>query len=334
MIMGKNIINQLQIIIYLLSLFLISCNQSQPADNFTYTVPSVDAPPPKSLPRVVVTTGILCSLTQQIAGETINLDCLIPADKNPRSYQITPTDQQAINQAQLIMVHGYNLEPSLIAFMRTQKQLSPVVAVGEQAQPKPRLLKSGNKSVADPFIWHDVRNGIKMADIIRNQLQNLVPENAHIYRQNHQKLVTELNQLHNWIQSRIASIPAYNRIFISIHPELGYYANTYGLASRSYLQPISNKSQISTEQINTLAQAIRKTRVPAIFVEAGINPLVFQAIAQQSQVRIFTRPLFTYGLGKHGSQVDTYQRVMTHNTRAIVEGLGGTYLMFEVQANR
>lgn len=332
--MGKSIIKQLQIIVYLGNLFLVSCSQSQPVDNFTYTVSSVDTPPPKNIPRVVATTSVLCNLTHQIAGETINLDCLIPPDVNPRSYQITPADQQTINQGQLILVHGYNLEPSLIGFLRTQKQLSSPVAVAEQAQPKPRLLKSGNKSIADPFIWHDVRNGIKMADIIHNQLQNLAPENANIYRQNHQKLVTELNQLHNWIQSRIASIPAYNRTFISTHPELGYYANTYGLASRSYLQPIRKNSQLSPEQINTLAQAIRKTRVPAIFVEAGINPAIFQAIAQQSQVRIFTRPLFTYGLGKNGSQVDTYQRVMTNNTRAIVEGLGGTYLMFEVQANR
>lgn len=329
MVMGTTRIRWLKISLLLFNLLLYGCNNSRQLNNITYNTPTITSAPSANLPRVVVTTSVLCNLTQQIAVETIALSCLIPNTANPRTYQITDQDRETINQAQLILFHGYNLEPNIIKFIQTSKNSIPKIAVAEQAQPKPLLLKSGNKMVADPFIWHDARNATKLADIIRNNLQKLTPKNADIYTQNNQKLVTQINQLHNWIKSRIASIPPYNRAFISTYSELGYYTNIYGLKSLSNLQAIRKNTKLPPERITAIVKDIQKTRVPTIFVESAINPPIFTNISKQAQVRMFERKLFTYGLGEVGSETDSYQQMMTANTRAIVEGLGGTYLMFE-----
>ncbi|MEY3334897.1 MAG: hypothetical protein RLZZ176_3202, partial [Cyanobacteriota bacterium] len=49
----------------------------------------------------------------------------------------------------------------------------------------------------------------------------------------------------------------------------------------------------------------------------------------RAKVKVFERPLYIDGLGKPGSDGETYQKMMTANTRIIIEGLGGTYLKFE-----
>lgn len=327
-------INKYLGILILFSLLLSACNNSQSSNqNTTYTTPVNTSPVVDNRPRVVATTSVICSLTEQIAGDTIALDCLIPPKQNPRSYKMTDSDRQRMKLAQLILWHGYNLEPSMREYIRNPKssldQAIPKIAIAELAQPKPRLLKTGDREVSDPFIWHDARNTIKMADVIRNHLQKLAPKNAQIYTRNHQKLVAELKGLHTWIQGRINSIPSYNRVFISTYPELGYYANTYGLKSSNYIQSIRVNTKLSVTQLESLAKNLKKTRVPTIFAESSLNPTIFNTISQKAQVRVFDGKIYTYGLGEAGSSGETYQKMMTSNTRIIVEGLGGTYLIFE-----
>ncbi|MFM6308505.1 MAG: metal ABC transporter substrate-binding protein, partial [Dolichospermum sp.] len=59
-----------------------------------------------------------------------------------------------------------------------------------------------------------------------------------------------------------------------------------------------------------------------------------ESLAREANVKVFQRPLYINGLGTAGSDGDTYQKMITANTRIIVEGLGGTYLKFELNQNK
>ncbi|KKJ00445.1 Mn transporter MntC [Prochlorothrix hollandica PCC 9006 = CALU 1027] len=89
------------------------------------------------LPRVVVTTSILCNLTQQIAATTVDLTCLIEPGQDPHSYKPIPSDRKAIDQADLILYGGYDLEPGLIALVTARDDTAVKVAVYEAAVPDP-----------------------------------------------------------------------------------------------------------------------------------------------------------------------------------------------------
>ena len=71
-----------------------------------------------------------------------------------------------------------------------------------------------------------------------------------------------------------------------------------------------------------------------IFAEVEINPNLIQSVATEAEVNISDRKLYAEGLGEPASDADTYQKMMIANTRTIVEGLGGTYLIFETKAAR
>jgi manganese/iron transport system substrate-binding protein len=53
----------------------------------------------ENFPEVAAMISVLCDLTKQIAGDIINLICLIPPALDPRIYQPIPEDMQAIEQA-------------------------------------------------------------------------------------------------------------------------------------------------------------------------------------------------------------------------------------------
>ncbi|NJM73439.1 MAG: zinc ABC transporter solute-binding protein [Scytonema sp. RU_4_4] len=282
-----------------------------------------------NLPKVVATTSILCDLTKQIAEETIHLTCLIPPDTNPYLYQPKPEDREAIQQAKLILFSGYNLEPRLLKLMKASKSGASKIAVAQRAVPQPLEFRGQGKTLPDPYVWHNAKNGIRMVDVISNNLSKAIPENASLYRSNAQKVKNELTQLDAWIQSRIASLPTQQRELVTNQDVMGYYAKAYGLFYAPILEGVSDRGKANATQVQAVTRYIKQSKVPMLFIETTNSSHSIKNIAKKTKAKVSERKLFANNLGAPGSEGDTYQKMMVANTRTIVEGLGGTYLIFE-----
>jgi manganese/iron transport system substrate-binding protein len=282
----------------------------------------------KNLPQVVVTNSILCDLTKQVAETTINLTCLIPPSINPQIYQPTPEDIQAIEQADLILYHGYDFEPGLIKVINSTKNRSPKVAVGQRAISEPQKVQENGRNYPEPHIWHNVKNTIKILKLINSNLSKISPQNEKKYSSNTKKITNELNQLHNWIKDTLATIPPKNRKLLTTHQAMIYYVKAYNLPYKEGLSGISDQNNLTNKKVKNLAQYIQNAKVTTIFADTTTNLVLLEPITKEANVKLFSRQLYIDGLGKPGSDGETYQKMMDANTRSIVEGLGGTYLKF------
>lgn len=316
-----------------LQILLSACSNQNNVNNTTALTIRTTAPqitPKPNLPQVVVTTSVLCDLTKQVAGNTLDINCLIPSDTNPRNYQPQAKDRQAIDKAKLVLYNGYNLEPNLFNTIKASKNPVPKIAVAQVAVPKLRLnSQQGNKKLINPYLWHDAKNTTAMVDVISNNLKKVAPKNAKLYTANTKKLKTQIAALDKWIKSRTASIPSYQRTLITNNTEMGYYTKAYGLKYETAFTTINPSLYPASPKLKPLVTNIRKTRVPSIFISNTVNPQLVQSVAKQANVIVSERSLFGNNLGAKGSESDTYQKMMIANTRTIVEGLGGTYLIFK-----
>ncbi len=316
------------VILFLLQFVISACSNQNNVKNTTSL--TIKTPENKNLPKVVVTTSVLCDLTKQIARNTVNITCLIPPDINPRRYQVEEEDSNAIAEAKLIFYNGYNLEPAVFNLIKASKNPAPKIAVGERAVTKPKLIiQEGNKRLNNPYLWHNPKNVSLMVDIISDNLKKVAPKNANIYANNGKKVKGEINKLDKWIKLRIASIPSSQRQLITNNLEIGYYTQAYGLKYETAFVNISNNENSSSSRLKPLINSIRKSGVPSIFITNLVNPKLVKTVAKEADVRISGKQLFVHNLGMPGSEGDTYQKMMVANTRTIVEGLGGTYLKFE-----
>ncbi len=303
-------------------------NNSNKTTSYTTTVTTTTAVQ-KDLPLVVATTSVLCDLTKQITAETINLTCLTSPSINPKVYQPTPADRQAINQAKVIIFNGYNLEPGLEKFILSSKNKAPKLPVAKIAVPSPLMKTVNGKKVADPYVWHNAKNAVKMVDVISINLARTIPENTELYKSNTKKIKNQLLQLDSWIKTRIESIPPKKRTLITTHNEMAYYVRAYGMKLAGTLRFISPTEQTSDTKVKLLATTLQRTQIPTIFAQPTISPELIEAVAKEARVNISQRQLYTENLGLPGSEADTYQKMMVANTRTILEGLEGTYLIFE-----
>ncbi len=277
-------------------------------------------------PNVVSTSTMISDWTTEIGGSEIDLTSILKPGDDPHVYEPVPTDSQAMEEAQLILYNGFNLEPGLIRLLEGAGANAKKVAVGEVI--KPLDLQKDGQTVPDPHVWGSAENTIEMVQAIRDALIELSPDDREQFTQNANRLIVELEQLHTWIQQQVATIPPDRRKLVTTHDAFQYYARVYGLTVSGTLIGISTEEQPSAQTVQKLVESVKGLGIPSIFAETTINPQLITTVAEESGVKLAPQKLYSDSIGAPGSDGDTYIKMMVANTKAIVENLGGRYTPF------
>ena len=281
-------------------------------------------------PQVVVTSTIITNLAAEIGGEEVQITGILKPGADPHIYEPVPADSRVLEEANLILYNGYNLEPGIIKLMNATGGNVKKIPVGEVVKYL-KLDKGKGKIVPDPHVWGSAANVISMVKAIRDSLIELSPEDKNKFVENAKRLTDELQQLHIWINQEIQTIPLDKRKLITTHDAFQYYGNAYKIAISGTLIGISTEEQPSAQTVKKLVESIKKIGVPAIFAETTINPALIKTVAEEAGVKLAPTPLFSDSIGAKGSNGDTYIKMMVANTRAIVEALGGKYTPFQLK---
>ena len=274
-------------------------------------------------PLIVVSYSVLCDMASQIAEDTVELDCLIAYDQDPHTYEGTPSDRQAIEQADLVLYAGMNFEPSIIQMVNAASNYATKIPVHEQAVDTPIEYNSDGQPVPDPHIWHDVENGISMVETISKALTNVAPDNSQLYADNSSTLQAQLLELDSWIAEQIQTIPEAQRQLVTTHDAMSYYSRAYGLTVAGTLLGLSPEEEPTAARVSELVTSVREIGVPTLFAELTTNDRVLRTVANEAGVDISENVLIADGVGAQGTPEGSYQGMLEYNTCTIVEGLGG-----------
>nr|WP_232476759.1 zinc ABC transporter substrate-binding protein [Caballeronia grimmiae] len=158
---------------------------------------------------------------------------------------------------------------------------------------------------------------------MRDALIAADPDNTDAYTANAEAYLGELETLDAWVKSEVAKIPEEDRKLVTSHDALGYYTDAYGFTIvGTVLGLTTEEAEPSAQQVAELVQQIQDSGVKAIFAETIENPAVIEAIAAEAGV-VVGPELYTDALGEAGSDGDTYIKMITFNTNAIVSAILG-----------
>ena len=299
---------------------------------FGYSASVVQA---QAKPKVVASHNVICDLVKTIAQDTVDLTCLIRGDQDPHTFRPTPSQRKAIEEAQIILYGGYQLEPQVIKLLNATKTPAPKIAVYEQAITKPILAEhdehgeieatkkpNTNKQEdlePDPHVWNNVENTVAMVKTLQELLLQANPAAADVYLKNSANLTQKLWQLDAWIKDQVATIPEGQKVLVTTHDSFNYYVKEYRFDDYETLEGLSTNAAPTASQVRELVAQIKKTGTPTIFAELTANNRVITNVARAANVKLSKGELYADGLG--GSK--NYTDMMSHNTCAIVNGLGG-----------
>ena len=282
--------------------------------------------------RVIAAESFLADIAQQVAGDRLLVESLIPAGADPHTYEPIPADLVRISEADVVILNGAGFEAWLEPLLES--------AAGERGSGEQVVIEASaglisrqvdedhlddvdaaiedSDHLVDPHFWLDPVLTIRYVENIRDGLALADPEGAQSYAENAAAYISRLKELDAWIATQVATIPAERRLLVTNHESFGYFADRYGFrVAGSILPGVSSGAMPSAQQIVQLMETIQETGAPAIFLEAGAPPEMADQIAGQTGVAVVTG-LYTHSLTGKDGPVPTYLDLMRHNTDLIV----------------
>lgn len=274
--------------------------------------------------NVVATTSLVADLVQNIGGERVAVESLMGAGVDPHLYKASAGDVRIMENADVIFYNGLHLEAGLAVVLERMGETNRTVAFAGGLDPALLLAPPGYEDSFDPHIWFDVPLWMQAAEVVRDALIERDPQGAEIYRQNTQAYLSELDQLHAYVQSQVESLPPEQRVLITAHDAFNYFGRAYQFEVHG-LQGISTVTEASARDIQELADFITERQIRAIFVEASVPRRNIEAVQAAVQARGFEvrigGELFSDALGTPGTPEASYIGMVRYNVNTIVSAL-------------
>jgi ABC-type Zn uptake system ZnuABC Zn-binding protein ZnuA len=275
--------------------------------------------------RVVATTSLVADAVRRVAGEAADLAALMPPGIDPHSYEPTPQDLRAVAEAHVVFANGFGLESFLADFMESSGSSAPVVAVSEGIDPL--RVEDDNDGASrsdvgeiDPHTWLDPMNVARWVENIAAALTALDPRHAAEYRERASAYRADLDALDEELRRQIEAIPGADRLLVTDHDELGYFAARYGFRVVGAVLPgTSTAAEPSAQEIAALEDAIREYGVRAVFISQVVTPTLAQRVADDTGILLVN--LHVHSLTGPAGDAPDYLSLMRYNVRAIVSAL-------------
>ncbi|MGK0605205.1 metal ABC transporter substrate-binding lipoprotein [Enterococcus gilvus] len=274
--------------------------------------------------KVVSTNSIISDITENIAGNKIKLHSIVPIGKDPHEYEPLPEDVQKTSKADLIFYNGINLETGGNAWFtklvknakKTEDKDYFAVSKGVDVI---YLEGKNEKGKEDPHAWLNLENGIIYAKNIEKQLSKKDPKNESYYKKNLKKYVEKLSNLDKEAKSKFSSIPEDKKMIVTSEGCFKYFSKAYKVPS-AYIWEINTEEEGTPNQIKSLVEELRTTKVPSLFVESSVDDRPMKTVSKDTNIPIYST-IFTDSIAKKGNSGDSYYRMMKWNLEKIAEGL-------------
>jgi ABC-type Zn uptake system ZnuABC Zn-binding protein ZnuA len=286
----------------LLTFLLTAC---QPAANQT-----------SGRPRVLAAESFLADIAQNVAGDRLTVERLVPLGVDPHEYQPTPKDTAKIAESQVLIVNGIGYEWWLQKTLDTigGERLVVVTSAGLTANAD----TTGQHPDGDPHMWLDPNNVVRYVENIRDGLSKADPQGKSIYAANADSYIKQLKILDEWITQQVGTVSPSQRLLVTNHESLGYFADRYGFTIVGAVIPsLSTDASPTAQQMTNLIQTIKSSGANTILLDVGANPDLAQQIATETGARVVT-DLYLETLSAPDGSAPSYIMMMRHNVDLIV----------------
>jgi ABC-type Zn uptake system ZnuABC Zn-binding protein ZnuA len=264
--------------------------------------------------RVVATTTQVADLARNVAGDRASVAQILTPNADPHDYEPRPGDAKALADAKLVLQSGGEVDAWLGDLVQAAGSDARTVTMIDALHAR---TEGGD---VDPHWWQDPRNTEIAVQRIRDALAQVDPDGAATYHANAEAYLARLQALDTAIGECMDRIPAAERMLVTNHDALAYFADRYGITVVGAVIPaLSTSASASAGETRELVRKIREAHVTTIFPESSVNPKLEEAIAADAGARVGPA-LWADSLGPEGSTGATYLGSLRSNAEAMAEG--------------
>ena len=278
--------------------------------------------------KVVSTVSPITSLAENIGGIRIDLQGIVPEGVNSHTFEPAPSVAAVLAEADLFIANGLFLEePSIEMARANMKDGAVIVSLLDRAVSSDEWVFDFSFPEADghpnPHLWTSPPLALRYAELIRDELAALDPDNAAYYDETLAALTERIADLDRRITEATATIPPENRKLLTYHDSFPYFGPRYGFEIIGAVQP-SDFTEPSAREVAQLIEQIRESRVPAIFGSEVFPSTVMAQIAKEGGAEFIDQLRDDDLPGAPGDPRHTYLGLILTDVEIIVTALGGS----------
>lgn len=297
-------------ILLLFSVFIfVSCRKNEKSNN--------------EKPLIVCTTGMIADGLENIVGDFAEVKAIMGEGTDPHLYKATPSDQQLLMRADVIVYNGLHLEGKMADILEKLSQTKNVISMTEKIDVH-KLRKIDELNAHDPHVWFDVALWMECLNFTSQKLTEIYPNQKKSFDGNSANYLGKLMELNKEIVLQMQSIPKERRVLITAHDAFGYFGNAYDCDVKG-LKGISTLSSIGLKEVNDLADYIVAKKIKAVFVESSVPKKNIESLVEQCKEKgqnvIIGGSLYSDAMGPKESKEGNYIGMVKYNVATVVNSL-------------
>ncbi len=267
-------------------------------------------------PKIVTSFTIIADMAQNVAGDKAIIVSITKPNAEIHQYQPSPKDIVNVQNADLILWNGMNLELWFERFLQDVGDI-PSVIITENIEPI-SIYEGEYTGKPNPHAWMSVKNGLVYVENIRKALIAIDPENTETYNENARHYSLKIEAIRENLYKSLKHIPSHQRYLVTSEGAFSYLTKDIGF-KEIYIWSMNADQQGSNKQIRSVIDKIREKKIPVIFSESTISDKPAKQIAKETNI-LYGGVLYVDSLSKKTGNVPTYLDLLEVTIRTIADG--------------
>jgi manganese/iron transport system substrate-binding protein len=266
--------------------------------------------------RVITSFTIIADMAREVAGDAAIVESITKPGSEVHGYEPTPKDIVKVQQADLVLWNGMNLELWFEKFFEKVENV-PSAVLTEGIEPM-GITEGPYTGKPNPHAWMSPANAKIYVENIRRALVKVDPENEKTYNTNAAAYSAKIDALDEPVRAKLATIPEEKRWLVTSEGAFSYLCRDYGLR-QLYLWPINADAQGTPQQVSHVIDQVRQNKIPVLFSESTISPKPAKQVATETGAR-YGGVLYVDSLTAADGPASSYLKLLEHNAETIVKG--------------
>jgi manganese transport system substrate-binding protein len=266
---------------------------------------------------VLATFTVLADMARNVAGDKAIIESITKPGAEIHGYQVTPSDLERGQKANLILENGLNLERWADRFYNSLPKV-PHITLSDGFTPV-SISEDSYRGKPNPHAWMSPQNALIYVDNIRKALGKLDPPNTTTYDAHAKAYSQQIKSIDLKLKTAIAAIPPDKRYIVSCEGAFSYIARDYGL-KEVYLWAVNAEQQATPKQVQKVINTVKRNKIPAVFCESTVNNKAQLQVAKESGAK-FAGVFYVDSLSPTGGPASTYLKLLEYNINTLINGL-------------
>ncbi|TXY21598.1 zinc ABC transporter substrate-binding protein ZnuA [Vibrio mimicus] len=244
----------------------------------------------KTASAIEVLTSIkpIQMITYELMLGTGTPDVLLPSGASPHDYALRPSDVKRIQQADLVIWFGQDLEPfmsKLLADRQSALTLSqiPNLTLHEYSEEGEHDHDGHHHGSHDPHFWLGIEQAGQVANAITARLIALDEANQQQYQDNLVRFLANLAEQDNVIGEKlkpVTTVPYY--VF---HDAYGYFEQHFSLNNLGHFT-VNPERKPGAKTLITIKQTLNTQAVKCVFSEPQFEPAIIETVVRGTPAKV------------------------------------------------